>query len=735
MAWDTAPALTFTSPNTITATFEAGDPPSGWGTVPWSRRFIAKDEDFNYTEKTITASTTSVVFNGLTQGKSYEFYKQFYDKWGTSVQSFYSSYTIPFPNHTAILSSNDRFANGSDQIVFTINKNGSSLNTRIRLNGPGAVDTVIVASSSGTSLNWTVPTSLNASITTKEFETYTINVDTMDGATMVGTNNYTITVRVPNAAPYLPTATRTLSEQVSAVNTITANAYYVATKSVLRILAGGNAGQNATVTKREILYKLSGVQQTANVTASPYYIELSGATLINITDIQVRTTDSRGRVSLLTTLTPSIYPYSEPTITTFDVKRCDAGGTISSSGQYFKTSAVVGAQSIIHTSTQRNTLQYTITASPNVANPIRSYGPSATVTDSWLNNVSGANGYDKNQSYIVTLTVTDRFGSTKSSSITIPTELVPLSIGTFGIGVGKIFDTSAGQALDVVGNTRLTGNLNVTGTVTMTVPSHNHTGEQITSGTIPEARIPVLTAAKIPVLDASKVTTGTFSADRIPNLSAAKITSGNLPNTVNRLGALIPASQDLNTYVTEGWYQQNVSANAANGTNYPVANAGLLEVFPQYDGTDTNMIWQRYTSYQHTSPVGGEFFGPTIYIRARYNGNWSVWNEVFGSSGVQTSGLITDTHGVCTRFPDGTQICYNRRSITPTANSVTSFTWTFPLAFSSDPAVTVTANTGASNVTNTCVDGSPSTTSCKPGILRTNNTSTELLAVAMGRWK
>ena len=102
---------------------------------------------------------------------------------------------------------------------------------------------------------------------------------------------------------------------------------------------------------------------------------------------------------------------------------------------------------------------------------------------------------------------------------------------------------------------------------------------------------------------------------------------------------------------------------------------------------------------------------------------------------IQTTGNSADTHGVCTRFPDGTQICYNRRFITPTANSVSSFTWTFPFVFSEAPAVTVTANTTSSAVTNTCVDGSPSTTSCKPGILRTSTASTELLSMPIGRWK
>ena len=66
--------------------------------------------------------------------------------------------------------------------------------------------------------------------------------------------------------------------------------------------------------------------------------------------------------------------------------------------------------------------------------------------------------------------------------------------------------------------------------------SHNHAGEDITSGTVAAARIADLDAAKIttgafaaariPSLDASKITTGTLNTSRIPSLNASKITAG-----------------------------------------------------------------------------------------------------------------------------------------------------------------------------------------------------------------
>ena len=71
--------------------------------------------------------------------------------------------------------------------------------------------------------------------------------------------------------------------------------------------------------------------------------------------------------------------------------------------------------------------------------------------------------------------------------------------------------------------------------------SHNHAGADITSGTVAYARLPTGTASStvaigdhthtgstISALDAGDTTTGTFADARIPNLNASKITAGTL---------------------------------------------------------------------------------------------------------------------------------------------------------------------------------------------------------------
>lgn len=80
----------------------------------------------------------------------------------------------------------------------------------------------------------------------------------------------------------------------------------------------------------------------------------------------------------------------------------------------------------------------------------------------------------------------------------------------------------------------------------------------------------------------------------------------------------IGAAADLDTYVTQGIYHQNSNAQAAGGANYPVALAGLLEVFQV--GTDpAGFTYQRYTVYQG---------GHAVWTRSKYLTVWGGWQQV-----------------------------------------------------------------------------------------------------------
>jgi len=119
-----------------------------------------------------------------------------------------------------------------------------------------------------------------------------------------------------------------------------------------------------------------------------------------------------------------------------------------------------------------------------------------------------------------------------------------------------------------------------------------------------------------------------LSSDLFDNLNSDKFMYVN--------PTVIPASTDLNTYMSTGIYLQPSNANAANGSNYPAPYAGVLEVFTY----STSMVWQRYTLY--------EAYKTTVYVRGYYNGGsggtWNSWNKQWDSENDGSgSGMDSDT--------------------------------------------------------------------------------------------
>lgn len=89
---------------------------------------------------------------------------------------------------------------------------------------------------------------------------------------------------------------------------------------------------------------------------------------------------------------------------------------------------------------------------------------------------------------------------------------------------------------------------------------------------------------------------------------------------------ILPSFQDslnvnLNTLVgrdSEGKYMQPSTANATAANNYPIQEAGMLEVL-RHAGNNTNNVIQRYTS----------FSSRRLFIRSQIDssGTWSGWDE------------------------------------------------------------------------------------------------------------
>ena len=206
---------------------------------------------------------------------------------------------------------------------------------------------------------------------------------------------------------------------------------------------------------------------------------------------------------------------------------------------------------------------------------------------------------------------------------------------------------------------------------------------------------------------------------------------GRIGGTVLPSVTALSSGVDLNTLTDWKVYTQANSASAASGSNYPVPLAGVLEVLPVAGGTGAH-VWQRYTTYRHTTLTGGEEIGPTVYVRAFYSAVWSPWIRVGGEPRV--AGVVSSkTYYV--KKPDGELICRGSHPFPASAGNVQRYSWAFPIPFVGEvPHVTVVAQTGTPNVVALSV-GAVSLTGCDIYHYRSTASANTDFFEARGRWK
>ena len=109
--------------------------------------------------------------------------------------------------------------------------------------------------------------------------------------------------------------------------------------------------------------------------------------------------------------------------------------------------------------------------------------------------------------------------------------------------------------------------------------------------------------------------TGTISGNGsgLTNVDAETLDGYSIED-IQKKGSDIGGSADLNNYIVDGYYHQNSNANAASGSNYPTALAGMLTV--KSDGV---MVYQTYQVYNDSTDT---------YRRGYYNGSWYSWKRI-----------------------------------------------------------------------------------------------------------
>ena len=296
-----------------------------------------------------------------------------------------------------------------------------------------------------------------------------ITVNASDIASDLGTKSYSSSTKFTIVA-WTENSRGTRSTYVSKAFTVNLNSDGNATPTLGAPTLSGGAFNNPSTCFIKGVSTLNVTSATGSLRRAPsgttlsYKISITGGSTVNSTSasysnlsasvktITVTCTDSRG-LSTSVTKQCRIQDYAVPSIYNISLARLDSPNTSAKFTYSISYSPIY---------------QYTdVNTAGNQLNGISSQQYSLN-SGSWIDTSSGTTltGLSTDSTYTLKLRVTDSVGkTTTSSTYTIPTVAHLLSMRKNRLGINCV--PQEGYALDVTGKTRVSGNLVVTGDITI----------------------------------------------------------------------------------------------------------------------------------------------------------------------------------------------------------------------------------------------------------------------------
>lgn len=276
-----------------------------------------------------------------------------------------------------------------------------------------------IASSVGTNYTWTIPMSLCDLMPDETSTIITINCQTLNGTTVVGTKSVNLTIKVPtNVIPTISTISTSEAETSNALGV------YIQNKSRLKVNVVSSGSYSSTI--KTITSVFNGVKYQGD-TFTTGLITKSGTF-----DITTTVIDSRGRKASKT-ISISVLSYYSPKITVFKVERCNSDGTLNDNGIYAKVTYAFNIAPIENKNTKSILFEY--------AEAGGIYTTLKTITDVYTQSSSfiTTTTFDINKTYSIRITVTDYF-TDRTEDEPLLSEQVILDIKADGlsVAVGKV---------------------------------------------------------------------------------------------------------------------------------------------------------------------------------------------------------------------------------------------------------------------------------------------------------
>ena len=366
------------------------------------------------------ASGTAVIGHNGDGSKSFSFSATYTNANSDSISPLTVSGThtcSTIPRASSVSSTN--FTLGSAGTI-TINRASSAFTHTLlysfcSLNGT-------VATNVGTSASYTPPKSWGSQIPNSTSSWGTITCITYSGGREIGRSNCTFTVTVSN--DMVPSFSSLGIERLNN-NVPSAWGIYVQGKSQARLTINGAAGSyGSTITG----YSISGGGFSGGSSLTTGYLGSGTITF------SAYVTDSRGRRSATKTVSISVVPYSNPSISSVSTYRSDASGNKSDSGTYFRAFARLSVASC----SSKNSMSCAVKFRRTNASAWTAAG---SLSDNAAK-VFGSSGISAEASYDVLYELSDAFTTvTYQSYVSSAFFLMHFKRNGKGIAIGKTAET------------------------------------------------------------------------------------------------------------------------------------------------------------------------------------------------------------------------------------------------------------------------------------------------------
>lgn len=264
----------------------------------------------------------------------------------------------------------------------------------------------------GTSYNYTLPSSWYNQIPNATSGTATVYLYTYVGSTLIGTSSRTFTAYVKSTV--VPSINNPTTEGVN----LKWNLYLQKYSSVKISVTGGAAGTGATIKS----YSITGpsLNYSVNTTATSVNATSEVLTTYGTATYTVTITDSRNRTAQKTA-SITVAGYSEPSISSVVALRCDADGTINQT----TGTSIKATSDFTWTYVGQNTLTRTLSYKKHTASD---YTTALTNISIGVSYVIAVNLAEISSSYDVKVEITDALGNS-ASYVTVVPPVVGIAFG------------------------------------------------------------------------------------------------------------------------------------------------------------------------------------------------------------------------------------------------------------------------------------------------------------------